>query len=78
MVVLGLETKRSTMQLLTTDHCGASGDNVQAPSSLTFGSRSSSSRGGSKGSVDEFSGGSLTPVFKRTHNQECKRSSLVP
>ena len=58
--------------------CGASGDNVQAPSSLTFGSRSSSSWGGSKGSMDEFSGGSLTPVFKCTHDQEHKRSSLVP
>ena len=28
--------------------------------------------------MDEFSGGSLTPVFKRIHDQERKRSSLIP
>ena len=57
---------------------GAVGDiDIRAPSALTFGSRSSS-RAGSKGSVDEYSGGSLTPVFKRIHDQERRRSSLVP
>ena len=54
---------------------GPLGDVV--PSSLTFGSHSSP-RAGSKGSLDEFSSGSLTPVFKRIHDQERKRSSLVP
>ncbi|KAF8148662.1 hypothetical protein B0H34DRAFT_802878 [Crassisporium funariophilum] len=49
---------------------------ARAPSSLTFGSRSSS-RGGSRGSMDEFAG-SLTPVFKRISDSERKRSSLVP
>ena len=52
------------------------GDNAQVLS-LSFGSRSSS-RAGSKGSVEEYSGGSLTPVFKRIHDEERKRSSLVP
>jgi serine/arginine repetitive matrix protein 2 len=52
-------------------------NNVLAASALTFGSRSSS-RAGSKGSMDEYSCGSLTPVFKRIHDQERKRSSLVP
>ena len=70
--------KTSTSSLLA-EKCGVSGDNnMQAPSSLMFGSRSSSSQGGSKGPMDEFSGGSLTPVFKHTHDQERKRSSLVP
>ena len=55
-----------------------SDNKVHAPS-LSFGSRSSS-RAGSKGSMEEYSGGcgSLTPVFKRIHDQERKRSSLVP
>ena len=52
------------------------GDN-NASSPLMFGSHSSS-RSGSKGSMDEYSGGSLTPVFKRIHDQERKRSSLAP
>jgi serine/arginine repetitive matrix protein 2 len=43
----------------------------------TFGSRSSS-RAGSKGSMEEYSGGSLTPVFKRIHDHERKRSALIP
>jgi len=46
-------------------------NNVHAPS-LTFGSRSSS-RAGSKGSMEEYSGGSLTPVFKRIQDQERRR-----
>ena len=50
-------------------------NNVSSP--LMFGSLSSS-RSGSKGSMDEYSGGSLTPVFKRIHDQERKRSSLAP
>ena len=50
--------------------------NVHAPS-LSLGSRSSS-RTGSKGSMEEYSCGSLTPVFKRIHDQERKRSSLIP
>ena len=28
--------------------------------------------------MEEYSGGSLTPVFKHIHNQECKRSTLIP
>ena len=28
--------------------------------------------------MEEYSGGSLTPVFKRIHDQECKRSTLIP
>ena len=72
-------TLKTSTSSLSAEKRGASGDNnVRAPSSLTFGSRSSSSREGSKGSMDEFSGGSLTPVFKRIHDQERKRSSLVP
>ncbi|KAF8959872.1 hypothetical protein BDZ97DRAFT_1666634 [Flammula alnicola] len=52
----------------------------RAPSSMTFGSRGSR---GSRGSMDEYSG-SLTPVFKRIHEQESERerkrsrASLVP
>ena len=26
--------------------------------------------------MDEYSGGSLTPVFKHIHDQECKRSTV--
>jgi serine/arginine repetitive matrix protein 2 len=71
-------TLKTSHSSLSAEKRGALGDNnVQAPSSLTFGSRSSS-RAGSKGSMDEFSGGSLTPVFKRIHDQERKRSSLIP
>ena len=55
----------------------ALGDNNLQAASLTFGSRSSSCAG-SKGSMVDYSGGSLTPVFKRIHDQERKRSSLVP
>jgi serine/arginine repetitive matrix protein 2 len=51
-------------------------NNVHVPS-LVFESRSSS-RAGSKGSMEELSGGSLTPVFKRIHDHERKRSSLIP
>ena len=71
-------TLKTSTSSLSAEKRGASGDNnMQALSSLMFGSRSSSSQGGSKGPMDEFSGGSLTPVFKRIHNQECKKSSLV-
>lgn len=52
-------------------------NNTRPPSSLTFGDSRSSLRG-SRGSAEESSGGSLTPVFKRIHDQERKRSSLVP
>ena len=68
-------TLKTSQSSLTSEKRGD--NNVRAPSSLTFGS-CSSSRAGSKGSVEEFSGGSLTPVFKRIHEQERKRSSLIP
>ena len=68
-------TLKASQSSLTADKRGD--NDVRTPSSLTFESRSSS-RGGSKGSMDEFSGGSLTPVFKRIHDQERKKSSLVP
>ncbi|TFK33165.1 hypothetical protein BDQ12DRAFT_448473 [Crucibulum laeve] len=51
---------------------------LRPPSSTTFGS-ASSSRAGSKGSLDEFASGSPTPtgsVFKREHRRQ--RSSLIP
>jgi serine/arginine repetitive matrix protein 2 len=51
-------------------------NNAHAPS-LKFGSRSSS-RAGSKGSMEEYLCGSLTPVFKCIHEHERKRSTLVP
>jgi serine/arginine repetitive matrix protein 2 len=53
------------------------GDNIVHLPSLVFGSRSSS-RAGSKGSMEELSGGSLTLVFKRIHDHERKRSSFIP
>ena len=52
-------------------------DNNVHVAPLVFGPRSSS-RAGSKGSLEELSGGSLTPVFKRIHEHERKRSSLIP
>ena len=71
-------TLKASHSSLKSEKRAALGDgDVRAPSSLTFGSRSSS-RAGSKGSEDEFSCGSLTPVFKRIHDQERKRSSLIP
>ncbi|KAF9457373.1 hypothetical protein BDZ94DRAFT_1175700 [Collybia nuda] len=52
---------------------------IRAPSSLTFGSRSSS-RAGSKASMDELLNGSPipSPVFKRATGHVRQRSSLVP
>ena len=69
-------TLKTSHSSLSTEKCSLGDNKIQAPSSSTFGP--SSSRGGSKGSMEDFSGGSLTPVFKRIHDQERKRSSLVP
>ncbi|KAF8814601.1 hypothetical protein BYT27DRAFT_7249906 [Phlegmacium glaucopus] len=71
-------TLKASDSSLKSEKRAALGDkDVLVPSSLTFGSRSSS-RAGSKGSEDDFSVGSLTPVFKRILDQGRKRSSLVP
>ena len=69
-------TLKASYSSLSTEKRDALGDN-NASSPLTFGSRSSS-RAGSKGSMEDYSSGSLTPVFKRILDQERKRSSLVP
>ena len=63
---------KASFSSLSSEKCG---DNMSSP--FMFGSLSSS-RSGSKGSMDEYSGGLLTPVFKRIHDQERKRSSLAP
>ncbi|KAF8996426.1 hypothetical protein BDQ17DRAFT_1364415 [Cyathus striatus] len=55
---------------------------VRAPMSFVFGGSRSSSRAGSKGSLDDFGTGSLTPtgsVFSRPEGTHArKRSSLAP
>ena len=69
-------TLKASFSSLSSGKHGSSGDN-NALSPLTFGS-CSSSHAGSKGSMEDYSAGSLTPVFKRILDQERKRSSLVP
>jgi serine/arginine repetitive matrix protein 2 len=56
-------TLKASYSSLSTEKRSALGDN-NASSPLTFGSRSSS-RAGSSGSMEEYSGGSLTPAYSR-------------
>ena len=75
-VRVALGTLKTSHLSLSTEKCSLDDNKIQALSSSMFGPLSS--HGGSKGSMEDFSGGSLTLVFERIHDQECKRSLLVP
>ena len=75
-VRVALGTLKTSHLSLLTEKCSLGDNKIQVLSSSMFGP--SLSHGCSKGSMEDFFGGSLTLVFEHIHDQECKRSSLVP